>query len=112
MLFPPRTSSRSPTSATSELICDSWRTPLHARVVVNGRPPEVSTTPASDVVAEIKDAGGEAIVDYQHPDIDIRWRRLTFFLTTHDAGGVTVLDLEMAHSIDELISEQLRANGR
>jgi 4a-hydroxytetrahydrobiopterin dehydratase len=37
-----------------------------------------------------------------HPDIDIRWRRVTFTLSTHDAGGLTALDLEQAHEIDRL----------
>lgn len=35
-----------------------------------------------------------------HPDIDIRWRNVIIFLTTHEAGGVTQLDLELAEQID------------
>jgi 4a-hydroxytetrahydrobiopterin dehydratase len=34
-----------------------------------------------------------------HPDIDIRWRTVTFTLSTHSAGGVTQLDIELAHRI-------------
>lgn len=34
-----------------------------------------------------------------HPDIDIRWRRVLFVLSTHSAGGVTQLDVELAHRI-------------
>ena len=34
-----------------------------------------------------------------HPDIDIRWRRVTFRLATHDAGGVTTKDLALAERI-------------
>ncbi len=34
-----------------------------------------------------------------HPDIDIRWRSVTFVLSTHSAGGVTQLDIELAHRI-------------
>ena len=37
-----------------------------------------------------------------HPDIDIRWRTLHLALTTHSAGGVTQLDVELAHRIDEI----------
>ncbi len=37
-----------------------------------------------------------------HPDIDIRWRTVRLALSTHDAGGVTVLDLEQARRIDGL----------
>ncbi|MFI7588544.1 4a-hydroxytetrahydrobiopterin dehydratase [Spongisporangium articulatum] len=34
-----------------------------------------------------------------HPDIDIRWRTVTFTLATHSAGGVTTLDLDLARRI-------------
>ncbi|MGL5864400.1 MAG: 4a-hydroxytetrahydrobiopterin dehydratase [Dermatophilaceae bacterium] len=34
-----------------------------------------------------------------HPDIDIRWRTTHWLLTTHDAGGLTQLDIELAHRI-------------
>ncbi|MDT5025801.1 MAG: 4a-hydroxytetrahydrobiopterin dehydratase [Micromonosporaceae bacterium] len=39
-----------------------------------------------------------------HPDIDIRWRNLTFACATHSAGGVTAKDLDLAHRIDEIIA--------
>lgn len=35
-----------------------------------------------------------------HPDIDIRYSRVTLVLSTHDAGGITQKDLELAKSID------------
>jgi len=34
-----------------------------------------------------------------HPDIDVRWRTVRFALTTHSAGGVTQLDVELAHLV-------------
>jgi 4a-hydroxytetrahydrobiopterin dehydratase len=37
-----------------------------------------------------------------HPDIDIRWRTLRFALSTHSAGGLTQLDLDLADEIDRL----------
>jgi len=37
-----------------------------------------------------------------HPDLDIRWRTVRVGLTTHDAGGVTQLDVEQAHRIAEI----------
>jgi 4a-hydroxytetrahydrobiopterin dehydratase len=40
-----------------------------------------------------------------HPDIDIRWRRLTFTLATHSLGGVTESDLALARRIDEVASK-------
>jgi 4a-hydroxytetrahydrobiopterin dehydratase len=38
-----------------------------------------------------------------HPDIDIRWRTLTFRCSTHSAGGITELDVALAASISEEI---------
>ncbi|TQN31718.1 4a-hydroxytetrahydrobiopterin dehydratase [Haloactinospora alba] len=40
-----------------------------------------------------------------HPDMDIRFNRITFHQTTHAAGGVTQQDLDMASRIDELVSD-------
>jgi 4a-hydroxytetrahydrobiopterin dehydratase len=36
-----------------------------------------------------------------HPDIDIRWRTLTFRCSTHSAGGITELDTALAASISQ-----------
>lgn len=38
-----------------------------------------------------------------HPDIDIRWRTVTFVLTTHSEGGITEKDLDMAREIDGIV---------
>ena len=38
-----------------------------------------------------------------HPDIDIRWRTVTFALVTHSEGGITDKDLEMAQEIDGIL---------
>jgi 4a-hydroxytetrahydrobiopterin dehydratase len=40
-----------------------------------------------------------------HPDIDIRHTRLTFTLSTHDAGGITMNDLALAREIERLATE-------
>ncbi len=44
-------------------------------------------------VGELAEAAGH------HPDIDIRYSRVTLALTTHDAGGLTVRDFELAGQI-------------
>lgn len=36
-----------------------------------------------------------------HPDIDIRWRTVAFALSTHSEGGLTQLDVELAHQISQ-----------
>jgi 4a-hydroxytetrahydrobiopterin dehydratase len=38
-----------------------------------------------------------------HPDIDIRWRTVTFALVTHSEGGITDKDVEMAREIDGIL---------
>lgn len=35
-----------------------------------------------------------------HPDIDIRYTKVTFTLSTHTAGGITALDLELAREVE------------
>ncbi|KDN82572.1 4a-hydroxytetrahydrobiopterin dehydratase [Kitasatospora cheerisanensis] len=52
-----------------------------------------------DAVAEQAEA-----LDH-HPDIDIRWRTLTFVLSTHSAGGLTSLDFTLAHLIDRALDD-------
>jgi 4a-hydroxytetrahydrobiopterin dehydratase len=37
-----------------------------------------------------------------HPDIDIRYNRVTLALMTHDSGGITRLDLDLARAIDSV----------
>jgi 4a-hydroxytetrahydrobiopterin dehydratase len=38
-----------------------------------------------------------------HPDIDIRWRNLTFRCSTHSKGGITQLDLDLAAEIMNVV---------
>lgn len=35
-----------------------------------------------------------------HPDIDIRWNKVTLALVTHDAGGLTSRDFDLAKRCD------------
>jgi 4a-hydroxytetrahydrobiopterin dehydratase len=37
-----------------------------------------------------------------HPDIDIRWNKVTLTLTTHDEGGITEKDFSLARQCDEV----------
>lgn len=39
-----------------------------------------------------------------HPDIDIRYNRVRLALSTHDAGGVTAKDFDVARQINTLVS--------
>lgn len=49
-------------------------------------------------VAEIAEARDH------HPDIDIRWRTLTFRCSTHSAGGLTAKDVALAREIDAVLA--------
>jgi len=35
-----------------------------------------------------------------HPDLDVRWKRVKVALTTHDLGGLSDWDFELAAQID------------
>ena len=37
-----------------------------------------------------------------HPDIDIRWRKVALALTTHDSGGLTEKDFDLARKFDRI----------
>jgi 4a-hydroxytetrahydrobiopterin dehydratase len=37
-----------------------------------------------------------------HPDIDIRWNKVTLALTTHSEGGLTAKDFSMAGACSEI----------
>jgi len=39
---------------------------------------------------------------WHHPDVDIRWNKVTLALTTHDAGGLTEKDFALATVFDKL----------
>ena len=49
-----------------------------------------------NAIAEIAEAA------QHHPDIDIRWNKVTLALTTHDAGGLTEKDFALAKQCDAL----------
>jgi 4a-hydroxytetrahydrobiopterin dehydratase len=42
-----------------------------------------------------------------HPDIDIRFNKVTLKLTTHDKGGITKKDFSLAEQCDEVFSRFL-----
>ncbi|RLP91570.1 4a-hydroxytetrahydrobiopterin dehydratase [Micromonospora sp. CV4] len=62
---------------------------------------ELSSFPAAIAVVDRVAMVAEEL-DH-HPDIDIRWRTLTFRCVTHSAGGVTHRDIELAGRIDDIV---------
>ena len=41
--------------------------------------------------------------DQHHPDIDIRWNKVTLVLMTHDEGGLTAKDFSLAQKCDRFV---------
>ena len=39
---------------------------------------------------------------FHHPDIDIRWNKVTLNLSTHSEGGLTEMDIELAGFCDDV----------
>ena len=39
---------------------------------------------------------------FHHPDIDIRWNKVTLTLSTHDQGGLTEKDFSLASDIESV----------
>jgi 4a-hydroxytetrahydrobiopterin dehydratase len=61
---------------------------------------ECATFPAAiELVRQVADVAEEM---NHHPDIDIRWRTVTFAVSTHSAGGVTSYDIDLAKRINAL----------
>jgi 4a-hydroxytetrahydrobiopterin dehydratase len=59
----------------------------------------------ADFVAAMKFVNAVADLAEQaqhHPDIDVRWNKVTLALTTHDAGGLTQKDFALAKQCDAL----------
>ncbi len=60
----------------------------------------IETKSFADAISLIVRIGFLAEAADHHPDIDLRWRNVSITLTTHDAGGISVLDLDLATLID------------
>ncbi len=53
-------------------------------------------------IAFVVAVGFAAEARCHHPDLQVGWRRVHVAWSTHDAGGITALDLEMAERTDAL----------
>jgi 4a-hydroxytetrahydrobiopterin dehydratase len=56
----------------------------------------------ADAMIFVNQVAAEAEEMDHHPDIDIRWNTVELALCTHSAGGLTQLDMELAHRISAL----------
>jgi 4a-hydroxytetrahydrobiopterin dehydratase len=72
-------------------------------------PAITATYELTDFVAAldfVNRVGHEAELMNHHPDIDIRWNKVTLVLCTHSEGGLTHLDIELAHRINEEVGQE------
>jgi 4a-hydroxytetrahydrobiopterin dehydratase len=56
----------------------------------------------SDAIDFVNAVAEVAEEEEHHPDIDIRYNKVRLALSTHDSGGITLLDLALAGAIDRL----------
>lgn len=59
---------------------------------------ELATFP--DAIAFVTRIADRAEAANHHPDLDIRYRKVRVALSTHDAGGLTDLDFDLATEIE------------
>jgi 4a-hydroxytetrahydrobiopterin dehydratase len=75
----------------------------------NGDEPAIiATYELTDFVSAldfVNQVGHEAELMNHHPDIDIRWNKVTLVLSTHSEGGLTQNDIELAHRINEVAGQ-------
>lgn len=57
-------------------------------------------------IAWVSAIANKAEVMHHHPDIDIRWRTITFRLMTHEADAITERDLVLATQIEQIVSDR------
>jgi 4a-hydroxytetrahydrobiopterin dehydratase len=55
-------------------------------------------------LAFVNQVGELAEARNHHPDITVAWNKVTLTLSTHSAGGLTQLDLDLAAAVDALES--------
>ena len=55
-------------------------------------------------MAFVEEVAGEAERVQHHPDIMVRYSKVTLALSTHDAGGITERDFDFAAAADRIFS--------
>lgn len=57
----------------------------------------------SAALAFVNRVGEQAEKAGHHPDIDVRYNRVRLGLVTHDSGGLTAKDFELAAAVNRLV---------
>jgi len=56
-------------------------------------------------IAFVRRVAKRAEKNQHHPDIDVRYDKVTLTLTTHDEGGLTEKDFTLAEQCDEIFAK-------
>lgn len=64
---------------------------------------EITTSDFMSALALVNKIGEEAEQQNHHPEIRLSYGKVSIALTTHDAGGVTEKDFQLAEIIDGLV---------
>ena len=79
---------------TAQRALDSWQVERGELVRTFSFPDFRASLAFVNQVGELAEAAGH------HPDIDIRYNRVRLALVTHDAGGLTAKDFDLARKIN------------
>lgn len=63
---------------------------------------EFSTKDFASALTLVNSIGELAEQRNHHPDLELGWGRVAVHLTSHDTGGVTDRDIDLARAIDAL----------
>ncbi len=64
---------------------------------------EFSTKNWKTTMFVVNTIAGLAEVHWHHPDLEVGFKRVKVKLTTHEAGGLTEKDFELARDIEEVV---------
>jgi 4a-hydroxytetrahydrobiopterin dehydratase len=91
--MPAYTASQAKSRMTSVPLWTRRGKSIRRQYVLPGFPASIAFVRKVAVIAEKRD---------HHPDIDIRWNKVTLTLSTHSEGGLTAKDFALARLCDAL----------
>ena len=79
------------------MLSEGWTSPEHRHLFK-----EFKFSNFKKALAFTNQLGELAETRQHHPDIFLAWGKVTVTIWTHDAGGITHRDFDLAHAIDRL----------
>jgi 4a-hydroxytetrahydrobiopterin dehydratase len=74
-------------------------------------PRPLSTTTSGSAIRFVNRVADAAEAANHHPDIEIRWSKVTLALTTHSADQLTSNDTTLVHRIQRLVGDHHHPPG-